>query len=137
MPLRSDKWPNFYFYDVTADKKIKVHKDHVKLKKGSTKGRGPGSYYAVVAVKQNSNGNDIYKWIDETTYDKLKSLFKKGTAKKSPKKSRKSPSRCNTLASGKKKTKKSCMKSKKCSWVKGKKKSRKSPARKGYCRKSH
>lgn len=132
MPLKSDKWPNFYFYDVTCDKKIKVHKDDVKLKKGSTKGRGPGSYYAVVAVKQNSNGNDIYKWIDESTYNKLKTMFKKGTAKAS----RKSPSRCNSLASGKKKTKTACMKSKKCSWVKGKRKSRKSPARKGYCRKS-
>ncbi len=131
MPL-TDHWPHFQFYDVTTDKKIKVHKDKIKLKSGSTKNKkGPGKYYAIVAVGANSNGNDIYRFTNEETFKKLKTKLK-GGSKKSPKKS---PSRCNMVKS-KKKTKDKCMKSKKCTWVKGKKSTRKSPARKGYCRKA-
>lgn len=132
MPLRTDKWPNFYFYDVTADKKIKVHKDDITVKKYSTKGRGLGSSFAVVAVGQNSNGNNINKWINEETYNELKQKLKTKTTTKS----KKSPTRCNTYVSGKKKKKSACIKSKKCTWVKGRRKTRKSPARKGYCRKA-
>lgn len=133
MPLKADSWPHFYFLDVSTKgelgfaQKIKVHKDHVKLKTGSTKGRGPGKYYAIVAKGQNSNGNDIYKFTSEVEYEKLKKKMAKSESMKSPKKSRRSPkkSKCNM------KLKPVCKKSKTCSWVKGVR-----GVRKGYCRKS-
>ena len=69
--MRSDKWPNFYFWDVTQDKAVKVHKDDVRLTSGS-KGRGRGKYYALVAPGKNSDGNDLWKWIKEDKYETLK-----------------------------------------------------------------
>ena len=64
MPLKKDQWPHFYFYDVShpGGKKLKVHKDDCKLKTGSTKGHGCGSYYAIIAKGMNSNNNDIWKY---------------------------------------------------------------------------
>lgn len=149
--LKTDKWPHFYFYDVTSDKKnVKVHKDHIKLKRRITKSGGPGNYHAIIAVGKASNGSDIWRWTSKDEYDALKKKLAKKSPKKSPKKSakksakksrkksaKKSPKRCNVLSSGKKKTKVQCKRSPvSCRWVSGKRKSRKSPARKGYCRKA-
>tara|TARA_Y100000746_G_C15464093_1_gene432930 strand:- start:457 stop:885 length:429 start_codon:yes stop_codon:yes gene_type:complete len=137
--LKTDKWPHFYFYDVSDKNKynLKVHKDDVKLKKRVTKTGGPGNYHAIIAVGQGSQGQDVWKWTSAENYLRLKEKFKK-EKKTSPTKSKKtqrSPQKCNVLNSGKKKTKEQCLKSPKtCRWVSGKKKSRKSPARKGYCR---
>lgn len=129
MPLKKDKWPNFYFYDVTCDKHIKVHCDDVKLKKGSTKGRALGTYYAIIAKGANSNGNDIWRFISEDTYTKLKKKFS-GEKRGSP--SAKA-SKCNRVGT-KRKLKKACKSSKKCRWVSGQRKSRGKSARRGYCR---
>ena len=56
----------------------------MKLKKWTKKAKagGPPARYAIVAVGQNSNGNDIYKFITEKKYEKLKA---KMNGAKSPK----------------------------------------------------
>lgn len=134
MPLTKDRWPNIYFYDVRQDKQVKVDCKDCKLKSGSTKGHGLGKYFQIIAVKPGKLDYNLYKFLSEGKYDEYKALMK--GSKKSPKVSKKKPSRCNTLKSGKKKSKKRCVRSKTCSWVKGKRGSTRSPSRKGYCRKS-
>ena len=131
MPLPKDRWPNFNFYDVRTDKKVKVHKDNIKLKVGSTKGHGPGRYWQAIAVEPGNLTYNLYKFISEEKYYELKELMK---AKKSRSKSRsrsKTPSKCNRKKSDKRTLKKNCRKP--CSWVKGSRSAKKS--RKGYCRK--
>ena len=76
MPKKQDKWPYFNFFDVAAGEFKKIHAEHVKVKTGSTKGVAAGKYYAVVAVGQNENGNNMMKWISEETYNKLKPKLK-------------------------------------------------------------
>ena len=115
MPLPTDKWPTFYFYDVRADKRVKVNEKDIKLKSGSTKGHGPGKYFQIVANKPGKLKYDLYKFVSEEKFLMLKDKMKSN---------KKSPRYCNQSPKAK------CEKSRKCSWIKGKRGSRK-----GYCRK--
>lgn len=126
MPLPKDKWPHIYFYDVRKQDKVKVHKDHLKLKSGSTKGHGPGKYFQLIAVKSGRRDYDLYKFVSEEKYDMYKQLLAgKTSVKKSKPKSKPRSSRCN------KKTRDACKSSTRtCSWIKGVR-----GQRKGYCRK--
>lgn len=137
MPLPKDRWPNFHFYDVRTDKRVKVHHTDVRLKSGSTKGHGPGRYFQVVAIEPGRLNYNLHKFISEERYEELKDKMRNEgsrSRRKSRTTSRRKPSRCNVKKSNVKKTKAECKRSKKCSWVKGTRSARKS--RKGYCRKA-
>ena len=124
--LPPDSWPkSIYFYDVSQDKRVKVHAQDIKFKSGSTKGHGPGTYYQIIAVKPNGLKYNLFRFVSEENFEKMKKKSKMLGKTSSPKKSP-----CNRLPSGKRKKKSQC-KGKKCSWVKGVRGSRK-----GYCRRS-
>jgi hypothetical protein len=129
--MGADKWPHVNFYDVRTGRKMKVHKDDIKLKRGTTK-HGV-KYYQAIAMEPGKLDYDLYKFLSEEKYDMLKAKMA-GKSHKKSKKSKKSKeaSRCNRTKSGKRVKKSKCKKP--CSWVK-RKSSRGKVVRKGYCKK--
>ena len=132
MGLPADKYPTVYFYDLSMRKAVKINaaKTKVTLKNGSTKGRGPGQYFSMSA--RTASGRKLYKFMSEKNYDRMQAAMSK--AARAPASARRS--RCNTLPSGKRRTRAACMKSPRCSWVSGRRTASGRVARRSYCRRS-
>ena len=77
MGLPADKWPSIHFYDVRTRSAVKVNANRttVKLKHGSTKGRGPGEYFSIIAERPEGK---LVKFLSESNYEKLKKAQSKG-----------------------------------------------------------
>ena len=141
--------------------RINANRTDVHLKHGSTKGRGPGEYFSIVAEPPEGK---LVKFLSEANYEKLKkakrshprsrsrsrsmsssrsrsrssSHSRSGSpASRSSRRRRSSSgkkmrkvlrSKCNKLKSGKKRSRKSCLRDRECAWVS------RSKRRRSYCK---
>lgn len=135
MGLPADKWPNIHFYDVRTRKAVRLNANRtkIKLKHGSTKGRGAGEYFSVVAERPEGN---LVKFLSQANFNTMKKAQAGRSSSRSPSRSpvfrgsrRRTKSarsrtmrsskktKCNTLKSGQKRKRTSCLRSPKCAWV--------------------
>ena len=94
--LKTDAWPHCYFYNVGERRAICVNalRDaEIRFRVGSTKGRGPGRFYQMIAMMHD--GRRFHKFLSEAMYLKLKAASTRRQSRRPARSGKRSRSSCN------------------------------------------